>query len=381
MSPLTAETVFRNVRLEPGGALVDLVTRGGVVAEVGTGAPGGASRDLAGALVVPGFVDMHNHGGGGAAIYTGSRADIVRAADFHLRNGTTAMLASVATMPVDAMADAAAAIAAVIDEGSAPNVVGIHLEGPFLSARAAGAQAAGALLMPSDEVFRRLRAAAGGHLVQMTVAPELPGSLELIRRYGSEVIFSLGHSAATADEASDAFDAGVRQVTHVFNALPRFAPRQPGAGVRALLDGRVTLEVIGDGIHLADDTLRLVLAAAGDRVAVVTDANAAAGMPAGRYRYADRTVDVDDAGRATVVGSQTLAGSTMPLGAVFARLVNGVGVSVRDAIAATSTTAARQCGLLRRGRVARGARADLVALDDDLRVSHVILQGRLLAEP
>lgn len=377
---MTTETVFTHARVKPDGALVDILVRGGVIVAVGTHLRGGSPRDLGGAVVVPGFVDMHNHGGGGAAIYTGRRADVIAAADFQLHRGTTAMLASVATMPLEQMEAAAAAIAAAIDEGSAPNIRGIHFEGPFLSPHKAGAQASSALLQPSEETYQRLAAAAGGHLVQMTVAPELPGCLELIRRHRDEVIFALGHSAATAGDAARAFGAGVRQVTHLFNALPRFEPRLPGAAVRALLDERVTLEVIGDGIHLADDTLRLVFAAAARRVAIVTDSNATAGMQAGQHTYADRVVDVDRHGRATVTGTHTLAGSTMPLGAVFARLVNEVGLPFDTVVRATSSTAAHHLGMPHPGCVEPGARADLVLLDDDLRVSGVVLNGRLVSE-
>jgi N-acetylglucosamine-6-phosphate deacetylase len=372
--------VLRGARLAPGEEPVDIVVIDGVVTAVmaASSTPSSAhgGEDLGGALVVPGFVDLHNHGGGGTAIYTGQREDILGAADFHLRQGTTTMLASVAAMGLEEMTDAVAAIASVVDHGLAPNIRGIHCEGPFLSPHRVGAQSAAALLPPSEEAFGQLQAAAGGHLVQMTIAPELPGSLDLIAHHHREVLFSLGHSAATTMEAAAGFDAGIRQATHLFNAMPAFDHRRPGAAIRALLDERVVVEVIGDGIHLANDTLRLAFQAAGKRVAVVTDSNAAAGMPPGHYEYADRVVDVDESMRATVTGTGTLAGSTMPLGQAFRRLVHEVGVPLPQATRATSATAADQLGLTRRGRIAPGALADLAILDDDLNVSDVILHGR-----
>lgn len=323
-----------------------------------------ANVDAGGEWLVPGFVDVHCHGGGGRAIYSGQTEDVRIAARTHLEHGTTTMLASIGSMALPRMLQAASAVATVIEDGSAPNLVGIHFEGPFLSPQRSGAQTANALVLPSESVLDSLLDAAGGHTRLMTIAPELPGAIELVARR-PDIEFAIGHTDADSAQFDRAVDAGAHHVTHLFNAMPPIGHRAPGPAVRAMLDDRVTVEIIADGHHLADDAMRLALRTAGrERVVLVTDAMAATGLGDGHYAFADREVDVTD-GVARLHGTATLAGSTLLLAEAFERLVSKLGVSVPDAVRMASTNAADRMRLADRGRLETGARADLLLVSND----------------
>ncbi|MFI6080927.1 N-acetylglucosamine-6-phosphate deacetylase [Streptomyces sp. NPDC051217] len=374
-------------RLFTGGRLVTpdagvmdgwLLVRDGRIHSMGTGAPPGGREtvvDLGGRTVVPGFVDPHCHGGSGHSVYTGDPAAVRGAAAGHLARGTTTMLASVATVEPSAMERAVRAVASVIDDGSAPSLAGIHFEGPFLSPLRRGAQTRSALRDPDPGLLARLIDAAGGHAVSMTVAPELPGAPELIRDYADTLVCCLGHTDADAARFARATDLGARAVTHLFNAMPPLHHREPGPVATALLDPRLVCELVLDGHHLADDTVRLAHRVAGpDRLVLVSDAMPAAGMPDGEYAFADREVTVAG-GVARLRGTDTLAGSTLFVAEAFRRAVATVGIPLADAVRMASGTAARLLGLSDRGELRPGLRADLVELGPDLRPARVWLGG------
>lgn len=347
------------------------------IGAVGAGRAPSADLTLSmgGRRVLPGYLDLHCHGGGGRAVYSGKIEDVRVVARAHRERGTTGMLASIATAELEQMIAAAEAIAAAIDDGTAPNILGIHFEGPFLSPERPGAQTRSALLAPDERVFDRLMTAAGGHAAAMTIAPELDGACDLIRRHRGELVFALGHSNATADQFDAGADAGARHVTHLFNALPPFAHRAPGPIGRALLDSRFTVELIVDGHHLADDTVRLAVAASGaDRVVLVTDAMAAAGLGDGCYSFVDRNVDVRD-GAAYLRGGTTLAGSTLFIATAVERILATIGADHSRVQRMSSSNAARLMGWHDRGRIAAGARADIVVLDDDGTTGTVFRNG------
>ncbi|MEW2549986.1 N-acetylglucosamine-6-phosphate deacetylase [Streptomyces sp. NPDC047002] len=361
-----------------------LLVRGGRVHALGSGEPPRVPEpvaELAGRLVVPGFVDPHCHGGAGHSLYTGDPDDVRAAAACHLARGTTSMLASVASVEPGAMAAAAAAVAQVIDDGSAPNLVGIHFEGPFLSPARRGAQTRGALRDPDPELLARLLDAAGGHAVSMTFAPELPGADALVRRYADRLLCCVGHTDADAKRLTRAADLGARAVTHLFNAMPPLHHRDPGPVAAALLDTRLVCELVLDGHHLADDTVRLAHRVAGpDRLALVSDAMPAAGMADGTYAFADREVTVEG-GVARLRGTETLAGSTLFVAEALRRAVRVVGLPLSDAVRMASGTAARLLGLRDRGELRPGLRADLVELDEELRPARVWLAGQPVPAP
>ena len=241
--------------------------------------------------MLPGFVDLHVHGGGGASFTEGTADQARQAAAFHARHGTTTMLASLVTAPVAELEARADLLAGLAVEGV---IAGLHLEGPFLSPARSGAQDPRHMLAPDAAVFERLHAAARGQLRILTLAPELPGAgavIEAARRAG--VTVAVGHTDATADVTTAAIDAGATHATHLFNAMRPLHHREPGAAGALLDRAEVTCEVIADGVHLHDMAIRLAFRAAGPaRLVLVSDAMAAAGMPDGHYRLGSMRVTV-----------------------------------------------------------------------------------------
>ena len=353
---------------------------------------------------LPGFIDMHVHGGGGASFTGGGPGDARRAAAFHRAHGTTRIVASLVTAPVDELEGRVAMLAALADEGV---IDGIHLEGPFLSAARCGAQDPRYLTAPDVAAFERLLAAARGWLKVITIAPELPGALDVVRAAtGAGVIAAAGHTDASAEVTAGAVAAGVSHATHLFNGMRPLAHRDPGpAG--ALLDSQVTCEVIADGTHLHDIVIRLAARAAGPgNLVLITDAMAAAGMPDGTYRLGDLPVtvtsgvarlapaDLAPAGAST--GAQSvpaapaatpaaggplgsIAGSTATMDQVVRHAIAAVGLSVPDVAAAASTTPARRLGLsAETGALLPGLSADIVLLDGEFRLTTVIARGAVV---
>ncbi|MDA5147524.1 N-acetylglucosamine-6-phosphate deacetylase [Streptomyces sp. AD681] len=385
-------TLFTGARLILHGRLADgwLRTEGDRVAALGAGEAPCADRasvppgdrevvDLHGAVLAPGFVDVHCHGAGGAALYSGDPADVRTAAAAHLVHGTTTMLGSVATMEPEAMLAAADAVADAARDPLVPNLVGVHLEGPFLAPGRRGAQTASALRRPDAGILHALLDVTQGLPTVMTIAPELDGAIDLIERYSDRCVFAVGHTDATYEQVLAAAAAGARHVTHLFNAMPALGHRAPGPVAAALTDRRLTYELIADGTHVAGPALAIAAGQdAGARAVLVTDAMAAAGLGDGDYAFADRRVEVRD-GIARLAGTDRIAGSTAFLADCVRHLVTAVGVPVPEAVAMAS---AHPAGLLgpdgERGVLAVGARADLVVLGEDLTAQAVYVGGRFV---
>jgi N-acetylglucosamine-6-phosphate deacetylase len=366
---------------------------GTLIDAVGSGrppAPGPAGvrvTDLRGAWVLPGFVDMHVHGGGGTSFTEGAADEARRAAEFHRRHGTTTLVASLVTAPLAELVSRAALLAGLAGPGV---LAGLHLEGPFLSPARCGAQDPRHLLAPDVAAFERLAAAAGGYLRVVTVAPELDGAAELIRaatRAG--VTVAIGHTDATAEVTAAAIDLGATHATHLFNGMRPLHHREPGAAGALLDRAEVSCEVIADGVHLHPAVIRLAARAAGPgRLVLVTDAMAAAGMPDGNYRLGSLAVRVTG-GVARLTSpagtSRTGAGTVGPIAGSTAtmadvvRQVVAAGLPVADVAAAASTTPARVLGLAdRTGALRPGLAADLVVCGDDFRPAAVMAAGQWL---
>jgi N-acetylglucosamine-6-phosphate deacetylase len=345
-------------RLVPGD--VDVVD--GFVAECGLSSPNGRG------IAAPGFVDLQVNGFGGVDFLEADVGAYQRAGDALLETGVTAYLPTLITAPEEQLR---AALAEVPPDGDGPRILGVHLEGPFLSSARLGTHPPSARRDPDLELLERLLAAGPVRLV--TLAPELPGSaplIELLHLRGITV--SLGHTDATAAEANAAFDQGVRTVTHLFNAMRPFRHRDPGIGGAALARGDVVVQIILDGIHLAPETAKVIWSAAAGRVALVTDAVAGAGMTDGSYSLGGFEVDIRDG---VVSGPDgVLAGSTLTM-IEAVRNLHALDVPLTNALAAASAVPAHVLGLSTAGRLGPGLPADVLVLDDNLEIVRVLVGG------
>ncbi|MEO3817504.1 N-acetylglucosamine-6-phosphate deacetylase [Plantactinospora sp. B24E8] len=330
--------------------------------------------------IVPGFVDIHTHGGGGHTFTTGD-ADAARgAAAFHLTHGTTTLLASLVSSPYQLMRDATEAYAPLVKEGV---LAGVHYEGPYLSAVRCGAQNPEFLRDPSVDELAELLALGGGTVRMVTLAPELPGALAAIELLVSQrVVAAIGHTDATYEQTGAGIIAGATVATHLFNGMRGPHHREPGPVFALLGSPNVVCELVADGVHLHDGTLAFAAGVAGaDRAALITDAMAAAGMPDGGYELGGQPVVVSD-GVVRLAGDDgapgAIAGSTLTMDVALRRAV-AAGVSIVDACRMAATTPARTIGLGERvGSLAPGLRADLVVLDDNLNVVRVMRAGTWL---
>lgn len=348
-----------------------VLIEGDTIAAVGAGeAPDADERvDLAGARVVPGFVDIHGHGGGGHS-YDDGGAELAAALATHRALGTTRSVISLVANPLASLRSNLAEIAELA--ATDPLVLGSHLEGPFLAPGKRGAHHVDYLRDPDPIAVEELIDAAAGTLRQITIAPELPGADEAIDAFVSAgVRVAVGHTEADFETAARAFDRGASILTHAYNAMNGIHHRAPGPVVAALSDPRVTLELVLDGHHVHEQVAALTLDEAPGRVAFITDSMAAAGSADGDYRLGELNVTVRD-GLALLSGTETIAGSTLTLDAALRRAVEVVGLPWPDAVAAVTSVPARALGLGDRlGLLEPGYAADAVALDADGAVTAV----------
>lgn len=361
-----------------------LTIEDGRITHIGRGQAPRDGLGLGRRAVVPGFVDIHSHGGAGGSFPDGDPESAAAVAAFHRGRGSTTLVASLVTAAPDTLARAAATLADLCEEGL---LAGIHFEGPYIARSRCGAHEPTLLRDPDVAEFRALVKAGRGHVRMLTIAPELPNALDVIREAAAEgVVAALGHSDATYEQTIEGIDAGASVATHLYNALPPLGHRVPGPIAALLQDERVTVELINDGVHVHPAMLRLAMHAAGaGRTALITDAMAAAGMGDGRYPLGPMTVDVVD-GVARLAsdtpGGGSIAGSTLTMDVAFRRTVREVGRSLVDAALMASLTPARVLGLDGEiGSITVGKYADLVVLDDDLSVGGVMKRGAWIRHP
>ncbi len=347
-----------------------LVVSDGRIGDCGGGSPPRpADDDFPDSVVVPGFIDMHVHGGGGASYTDPDGAGA--AADFHLRHGTTTTLASLVTAAPEELIAGVGALAAATRRGT---VAGIHLEGPWLSRARCGAHDPARMRDPDPAEIDAVLAAGGGAIRMVTLAPELPGSFDAIRRFlDAKVVVALGHTDATYEQTKEAIALGATVGTHLFNAMPPLHHREPGPALALLQEPGVTVELIADGVHVHPEVVRAVTRAAGpDRVALVTDAIAAAGCTDGAFQLGAVPIDVES-GVARVRGTSTIAGSTATMDRIFRMVACDAGLAA--AARMTAATPARALGLQRVGALRVGYDANLVVLDGALTISAVMVRG------
>lgn len=370
---LTGRVVTPDAVLDPGH--IDVA--GDRIVAVGTASTDRPADVPEGHWFVPGFVDIHVHGGGGHTFTTGDAAAARAVAGFHLRHGTTTLLASLVSCPYEVMRRATAAFAPLVGEGV---LAGIHFEGPYLSEVRCGAQNPAHLRDPSLDELTELVALGGGAVRMVTLAPERPGAVaavELLAGHG--IVAAVGHTDATYEQTLAAVAAGATVGTHLFNGMRPPHHRQPGPVFALLGADGVVCELVADGVHLHDGTLAFAAAVAGPaRTALVTDAMAAAGMPDGEYELGGQTVVVADR-VARLAHNGAIAGSTLTMDAALRGAVRA-GLSMVDAVRAAATTPACAIGLGSEvGALAPDRRADIVELDPELRVVRVMRAGAWLS--
>ena len=333
--------------------------------------------------VVPGFIDVHIHGAAGYDVMDSSAEALAAITACVAARGTTSLVSTTVTASEESISGTAQAVAEWMDRSAreraggrlSAEILGIHFEGPFISPTRRGVHPEEWIVAPSVSLLRRLVAAARGKARILTLAPELPGSAELIAEaVKAGLVVSLGHTDASYAEATEAISRGARHAAHVFNAMRPFAHRETGVLGAILTSPRVTAELIADGVHVDDVAMRILLAAKGTHgVILVSDGTAATGMPDGKYRLGNFEVSVAAGVARNSEGK--LAGSTLTLDRALRHMV-ALGIPLREALPMLTSNPARLLGLERRkGCLAAGADADLVLLDDQLHVAGVMTRG------
>lgn len=379
---MSRHLLIRNgiLALPAGPTRADVLCHDGRIVALGHGlqAEDADIIDASGLTVGPGFIDIHVHGGGGHSFFTQDPDRISAYSSWAPRNGVTAFLVS--TVGRDALDTVGIFEALVPLVGQTPGaeVLGFHMEGPFINPIRNGAFPKGMLRAPVREEFLRFQAAAGGHIRQVTMAPELPLALDLANAIsGSGAVPAMGHTDATTDQCRAGFESGIRHVTHLFNAMRPIHHREGGPIVAALLQDQATCELIFDGAHVAVETLQMAYRVLGaHRTVVVTDNLHLAGMDAQSGRFAGEEVTVSGGKAAKADG--TIVGSVETMDQHFRNTMTFLGIDLATAFRIASTNPARVAGAAnRKGQLERGMDADIVLLDSNLEVQVTICRGEV----
>ena len=334
--------------------------------------------DAAGHWVCPGFVDVHVHGGGGGA-FNGDKEQVRLASRFLASTGTTSFLATIGTLPKEDTFRAIENVVGVMDEGTdGAEIVGLHMEGPFVNPERKGAMNPEFMRRPSIEEADQMMKVSNNKIKLMTIAPEIEGAHELISHLCKiGVVASMGHSNATYQEACGGIAAGIQHITHTYNAMRGLHHREPGGVGAALTQDLVICELIADFVHVAPAAAMVLIRAKGpDRTAIITDSSFAAGLPDGKYSRGDGRYAYVRDGRCTLEDG-TLAGSISTMNRSIANLVRGLNISIIDAIKMASLTPARSVGISdAKGSLCPGKDADIVILDENFQVLRTFVRGR-----
>ena len=339
--------------------------------------------DASGCYVIPGLVDLHFHGCVGCDISDHNIEDIAKMAAYELQNGITAICPATMTLPETELSAVMKTAGKYLsdcpaDSVSGADLVGINLEGPFVSQAKRGAQNPEYICDPDLSFLHRLLALAPGLAKLITLAPELPGAADFIKEASKDIIISLGHSTADYRTAKEAFELGARHVTHLFNAMPPFAHRDTGIVGAAFDDDRVHVELISDGIHVSDPMIRAAFRLyTDDRIILISDSMRAAGMPDGSYTLGGQAVTVN--GKLATLADGTIAGSVTNLMNCMRYAVREAGIPLESAVKAATINPARELGIEQNyGQIAEGAMADLIILTPDLEIKDIIFKGKVL---
>jgi N-acetylglucosamine-6-phosphate deacetylase len=387
MIALTAKTLYTPLeRVDNPLLLLDGQHIADVTSQAARAVPAGTRViDFGDAVLAPGFMDIHIHGGAGRDVMEVNPASLSAVERLIAKHGVTGYFPTTVTAPVDQILSALERLARAIEDGekqnSGPGVaratpLGIHLEGPFMSHARPGVHPPGDLLLPTLPLFERFWQAARGHIRIITMAPELDGAAEVIAEASQRgVCVSLGHSDADLEMTRAGIAAGARHATHVFNAMRPLGHRDPGIIGEVLTNPKLTVDLIADGIHLDPSIVQLVLAAKGKENSVlITDAISATGMPDGLYPLGSLEVEVKD-GKALYNGH--LAGSILTLDVAVRNVMRFAHWDLQPALRAATLNPARVGGLANRGRLQAGALADIVVLSQCGEVKNTIIRGHV----
>lgn len=334
--------------------------------------------DLPGITVTPGFVDLLVHGGNGFGFADDNDESLASISNFFFQHGTTGLLASLFSKKMEFLKKDMTRIADYIERNPDSNIWGIHMEGPFINPKIKGAHKIEYLWEPNVDTWNELFESSRGHIKIMTISPELPGNIDVIRTAASQgVVPSIGHTLALYEDIEKAIDNGAAHVTHMFNAMRPFHHREAGIMVAALLRNELKVELIADGIHVDPIVMRLLHNIKGSGgIILVTDAIRASGMPDGEYHFMDQKIIVKD--KRAFLENGTLAGSTLTMEDAIRTMVNKVGVPITDAVRMASLNGAKVLGMEhKKGILAVGKDADLVLMDDNFNVQATIYEGTI----
>lgn len=335
--------------------------------------------DVSGKIVAPGFVDLLVHGGGGYGFADESEESIEKVSQYFLQHGSTTILASLFAKPRNQLLDDLSRVSEYIIAHPRSNIHGIHMEGPYLNKELKGAMNEGYLWTPSVESWEAMWEASRGLIKIMTIAPELPGAIDVMRAAAKRgVVLSIGHSTATYDEIELAIDNGAAHVTHIFNAMKPFHHRKPGVALGALLRNELKIELIADALHVHPAVMELLLKLKGPAgIILITDSIRAGGMHEGEYEFADQKVYMKE--QKAFLEDGTLAGSTLTLNIAVKNMIEKANAKITEAFRMSSLNGAKVLNLEnKKGILAVGKVADIVVLDKDYSVDMTILNGKIV---
>ena len=334
--------------------------------------------DVSGRLIVPGFVDLLVHGGGGFGFADENDSSIEKVARYFLEHGSTSVLASLFAKPEELLLKDLRRLADYIEDHPDSNIRGIHMEGPYLNKQLKGAMNESYLWEPTVESWNKIWDASKGYIKIMTIAPELPGASAVMRAAARQgVVLSIGHSMATYDDIEIAIDNGAAHVTHMFNAMSPFHHRHPGIILSSLLRNELKIELIADTLHVHPAVMELLIRMKGaNGIILVSDSIRAGGMHEGEYEFADQKVFMKE--KKAYLADGTLAGSTLTLNMAIKNMVETANAKITEAVRMASLNGAKVVNFEhKKGILAVGKDADIVVLNDDYEVETTILGGRI----
>lgn len=333
--------------------------------------------DVSGRMVTPGFVDLLCHGGGGYGFADTNEESFIKISKYFLSRGSTTILPSLHAKPHDQLIADMKTLASFIKSGQAPNFFGIHMEGPYLNKELKGAMNEDYLWTPSIESWNELYEASEGLIKIMTIAPELPGALEVMNDAAKKgVVLSIGHSKANYDQILLAIDNGANHVTHMFNAMNPFHHRKPGVVLQALMRDELKVELIADKLHVHPAVMELLLRLKGaSGIILITDSIRAGGMHAGEYQFADQKVTIKD--EKVYMDDGTLAGSALTLNKAIKNMIQTANAKLTESVRMASLNGAKVVGAKNRGILAVGKKADIVVMDDNFDVEMTMINGKI----